>query len=214
MKNLSYAHRFEPGSDPSAAPLVLLHGTGGDETDLLPLGRQLAPAAALLSPRGNVSERGAPRFFARLAEGVFDPAEISGRTHELADFLAAACAQYRLPPARLIAVGFSNGANIAAALLLLRPESVAGAVLLRPMVVLEPPRPPDLRGKRLLISSGQHDPIVPRDHPARLAEIFRSAGADVRLVEQPASHNLIRGDLDAAQEWLRDAPGAAKPAPA
>lgn len=202
MKSLSYIHHFQPATDPAATPLLLLHGTGGNEHDLVPLGTQLAPGAALLSPRGNVSERGAPRFFARLAEGVFDPAEIERRTHELADFLAAAAQEYRLDLSRLRAVGFSNGANIAATLLLLRPESLAGAVLLRPMVVLEPKQLPNLRGKRVLVSSGAHDPIVPVDHPARLGDIFRRAGADVRVVEHPASHNLVRGDLEVAQEWL------------
>lgn len=201
----TFIHHFEPGTDPARPPLLLLHGTGGNEHDLVPLARQLAPGAALLSPRGNVNERGAARFFARLAEGVFDPTEITRRTHELADFLASATPRYGLDPQRLIAFGFSNGANIAATLLLLRPESIAGAILLRPMVVLEPPALPDLHGKRVLISSGAHDPIVPADHPVRLAQLLRSAGAEVQLSEQPASHNLVRGDLSAAQEWLQPA---------
>ena len=209
MKRLSHFYRLEPGAEPAAAPLLLLHGTGGDEHDLVPLGRQLAPGATLLSPRGNVSERGAPRFFARLAEGVFDPAEIERRTHELADFIQAAAAEHGLDLARLRALGFSNGANVAATLLLLRPETLAGAALLRPMVVLEPPRLPDLRAKRVLVCSGAHDPIVPPDHPARLAGIFRAAGAQVDLHEQVASHQLVRADLDAAQAWLLDIPGRA-----
>lgn len=199
----SYQHVFEPGTDPRAAPLLLLHGTGGNERDLLPLGRQLAPGAALLSPRGNVSERGMPRFFARLGEGVFDPAEVTRRTHELADFLAAASSRYGLDPARLTALGFSNGANIAATLLLLRPESLGRAVLLRPMVVLEPKTVPALAGKRVLISSGELDPIVPPDHPPRLAAQLRAGGAEVTLETQPVSHQLTRGDLDLAQAWLR-----------
>lgn len=199
---MNYVHHFQPGTDPAAAPLLLLHGTGGNEHDLVPLGQQLSPGAALLSPRGNVSERGAARFFARLAEGVFDPAEIRRRTHELADFVVAAAQKYGLDLRRLRAVGFSNGANIAATLLLLRPETLAGAVLLRPMVVLEPDPVPDLRGKRVLISSGAHDPIVPADHPRRLGERFRGAGAEVRVLEHAASHNLVRGDLESAQAWL------------
>src|SRR5690242_21228250 len=120
--NLTYHHVFEPGTDPNAPPLLLLHGTGGNETDLLRLGRAISPGSALLSPRGDVSEGGARRFFARLAEGVFDPVEVTRRTHALADFILAATQQYRLEPARLIAVGFSNGANVAATLLQLRPE--------------------------------------------------------------------------------------------
>lgn len=202
MSPLSYHHFFQPGTDPSAPPLLLLHGTGGDEHDLVPLARQLSPGSAILSPRGDVVEHGARRFFARLAEGVFDPAEITRRTHALADFIAAASKRHDLDPARLTAVGFSNGANIAATLLLLRPESLGAAVLLRPMVVLEPPKLPELRGKRLLVSSGNVDPIVPADHPARLAEMFRTAGADVTLRTHAASHGLVPGDLAAAKQFL------------
>lgn len=203
---LSYQHLFEPARDPSAAPLLLLHGTGGDEHDLLPVGRQLAPGAALLSPRGDVLERGAPRFFKRFAEGVFDLVDVERRTHALADFIAAAAKHYGFDATRLTALGFSNGANIAASLLLLRPESLAAAILLRPMVVLEldpaPDALPSLAGKRVLISSGTFDPIVPNDHPSRLAEIFRRAGADVTLRTHAASHGLVPGDFAAAKEFL------------
>lgn len=203
MPTLShYRYLFEPGTDPAAPPLLLLHGTGGDEHDLVPLARQLSPGSALLSPRGNVLERGAPRFFARLAEGVFDPAEITRRTHELAEFLAAAKAHHGIDPARLTALGFSNGANIAACLLLLRPESLAAAALIRPMVVLEPAALPRLDGKRVLISSGNHDPIVPPDHPRRLAEMFRRTGAEIELQVHPASHQLAPGDLSAITRWI------------
>ena len=202
MSSLSFTHHFEPGTDPAARPLLLLHGTGGTEHDLVPLGRQLSPGSALLSPRGQVSERGAARFFARLAEGGFDPAEIERRTHELADFVTAACARYGLDPARLTALGFSNGANVATTLLLLRPATLAGGILLRPMVVLEPPPLPDLAGKAVLVSSGTHDPLIPPGHPERLAGIFRAAGADVTLRTHTASHNLVRDDLVAAQDWL------------
>ena len=202
MPALCYHHLFEPGTDPSAPPLLLLHGTGGDEHDLIPLGRQLSPGSALLSPRGDVSERGARRFFARIAEGVFDPAEVTRRTHALADFIAAAAQHHGFDPLRLTAVGLSNGANIAATLLLLRPEFLAAAVLLRPMVVLEPARLPALAGRRVLISSGQADPIVPNDHPVRLADQLRRAGADVTLHTHAASHGLAPADLSATQEFL------------
>lgn len=203
---MNYHHLFEPARDSSADPLLLLHGTGGDEHDLLPVGRQLAPGAALLSPRGDVLERGAPRFFKRFAEGVFDLADVERRTHALADFIAAAAKHYGFDASRLTALGFSNGANIAASLLLLRPESLAAAVLLRPMVVLEPvaatSTAPTLTGKRVLISSGQFDPIVPSEHPPRLAEILRRAGADVTLRTHAASHGLVPGDFAAAKEFL------------
>ena len=202
----AYQHIFEPATKPSAPPLLLLHGTGGGEHDLLRLGRAISPGSALLSPRGNVSESGAARFFARLAEGVFDPAEIVRRTHELADFIVAAGKRYDLDLARLIAVGFSNGANISATMLLLRPEVLAGAVLLRAMVVLDQPAAAgSLTGKRVLISSGTLDPIVPLDQPPRLAALLRAGGAEVTLREHTASHGFVPADLAAAQTWLAEA---------
>jgi phospholipase/carboxylesterase len=200
---LSYHHIFEPGIEPAALPLLLLHGTGGNERDLLRLGRTLSPGAALLSPRGDVNEDGALRFFARLAEGVFDPAEVARRTHALADWIEAAAKHYRLDCARLLAVGFSNGANIAATLLQLRPASLGGGVLIRPMVVLDQPAAPGtLAGKRVLLLNGSVDPIVPLDHPPRLAALLRAGGADVTQQFHPASHNLTPGDVAAAQVWL------------
>lgn len=202
MPSLSYIHQFAPGTDASAAPLLLLHGTGGNEHDLLPLGQHVAPGAAVLSPRGDVSENGMPRFFRRFAEGVFDLEDVAKRTHALADFVAAAAAHYRFDASRLTALGYSNGANIAASLFLLRPESLAAAALLRPMVVLEPKQLPDLRGKRLLILSGRHDPIVPVDHPPRLAEQFRTAGADVTLQWVDTGHGLTPADFAAAKSFL------------
>jgi len=200
----TYQHIFEPGTDPAAPPLLLLHGTGGSEHDLLRLGRALSPGSALLSPRGDVSEGGALRFFARLAEGVFDPAEIARRTQALADFIIAAAAYYRIDPVRLIAVGFSNGANIAATLLLLRPETLGGGILLRPMVVLDQPAAAaSLAGKRVLLCHGTTDPLVPADHPARLAGLLRAGDADVKVERLPASHALTPQDVAAAQSWLQ-----------
>ncbi len=204
MLAFTYHHVFEPATEASAPPLLLLHGTGGSEQDLLRIGRALSPGGALLSPRGDVSEGGALRFFARLAEGVFDPAEVARRTHALADFVLAAAASYRIRVERLIAVGLSNGANIAATTLLLRPEALGGAVLFRPMIVLDQSaRPGSLAGKRVLISSGDFDPLVPAEQPPRLAELLRAGGADVTLKAHAASHALVPADLAAAQEWLR-----------
>jgi phospholipase/carboxylesterase len=205
MSTLSYLHRFEPGSDRSSPPLLLLHGTGGDENDLIPLGRQLAPGSPLLSPRGDVLEHGMPRFFRRFAEGVFDLEDVARRTHALADFVAAAASHYGFDPQKLIALGFSNGANIAASLLLLRPKSLAGAVLLRPMVVLEPPQAPDLHGRKVLIASGRADPIVPLDHPPRLAGQLRRGGADVSLEWLNTGHQLTPADLNLARNFVSPA---------
>lgn len=203
MSTTAYHHVYEPGTDPSAPPLLLLHGTGGNERDLLGLGRMLSPGSALLSPRGDVSEGGARRFFARLAEGVFDPAEVTRRTHALADWLAAATKQYGLDPARLTAVGFSNGANVAATLLQLRPESLGAAVLLRSMVVLDQPaKPGSLKGKRALLLSGEYDPIVSVKDPPRLAALLQAGGAEATVKFFPASHQLTQADITAAQAWL------------
>ncbi|MEY4941172.1 MAG: hypothetical protein RIQ93_2907 [Verrucomicrobiota bacterium] len=198
----TYHHVFEPAERPGTPALLLLHGTGGTEHDLLRLGRTLSPGSALISPRGDVSEGGALRFFARLREGVFDPAEVARRTHALADFIAAACRHYGIE--QLIAVGFSNGANIAGTLLLLRPDALNGAILWRPMVVLDQPAPAGtLSGKRVLISSGKLDPLMPADHPDRLAALFRAGGAEVTLESQAASHALVPADLASAQAWLQ-----------
>ena len=203
--NLSYHHLFQSGTEPSAPPLLLLHGTGGDEHDLVPLARKLSPGSALLSPRGDVSEHGAHRFFARLAEGVFDPAEVTRRTHALADFIAVATNHHGLDRTRLIAVGFSNGANIAATLLQLRPESLAGAVLLRAMVVLDQPATAgSLVGKPVLLANGTQDPIVSPDHPSRLAALLEAGGARVTLHAATGGHGLTAGDLAAAQKFLAE----------
>jgi phospholipase/carboxylesterase len=197
-QDLSFRHRFEPGT--AAAPLLLLHGTGGDETDLLPFGQAIGAGRALLSPRGQVLENGMPRFFRRLAEGVFDEDDVRLRANELADFIAAARKTYGLEAP--IAVGFSNGANIAAALLFLRPEALAGAILLRAMVPLATPPAADLGGKPVLIVSGASDPIIPIENATRLADMLRITKATVRHDTLPAGHGLTQGDLVIATKWL------------
>ena len=198
-----YHHRFVPGADGSAPPVLLLHGTGGNEDDLLPLGRELFPGSPLLAPRGDVSEHGAPRFFRRFAEGVFDLEDVRRRAAALAAFVAAAADRYRIDAARLFAVGFSNGANMAAALLQRQPEALAGGVLFRPMVVLdEPAAAGSLAGKRVLLVSGARDPIVPADHPARLAALLRTGGAEVTAAVVAAGHGLTPADLATAKRWL------------
>lgn len=195
-----FTHAFEPGSDASRAPLLLLHGTGGDERDLLGLGAAVSPGASLLSPRGRVLEGAMPRFFRRLAEGVFDEADLIARTHELADFIDRARRRYGL--AAPVALGFSNGANIAASLLLLRPEALAGAVLLRAMSPFaEPPRA-ELDGKPVLILSGSLDPIIPAADAGRLARTLVAAGASVEHRTLPTGHGLSQADIDLTHAWL------------
>jgi len=195
-----FIHKFVPGT--SRRTLLLLHGTGGTESDLLSLGRTLDPKAALLSPKGKVSENGMPRFFRRLAEGVFDEEDLIFRTHELADFIGASATQYGFDPKKVIAVGYSNGANIAASLLLLRPGVLHGAALLRAMVPLVPENLPSLDGAPVLLLSGDHDPIVPPDNARRLAALLKSAGADVTASVENAGHGLTEQSLETVKIWL------------
>jgi phospholipase/carboxylesterase len=198
--DLAFIHRFEPGNRLEAPPLLLLHGTGGDETDLLPLGQAIAPGSALLSVRGKVLEHGMPRFFRRLAEGVFDENDVRQRANELADFVADARERYDLTAP--IALGYSNGANIAAAMLLLRPQELAGAMLLRAMVPLARPPKPDLARKPVLITSGQRDPIIPASNAAELAGQLTHSGANVQHSVLPTGHELTQMDVTLAKEWM------------
>lgn len=204
-KPLEFIHRFvpTPKGDPALArTLLLLHGTGGNENDLLELGRSLAPDANLLSPRGKISENGMPRFFRRLAEGVFDEKDLILRTHELAGFIAEAANYYGFSNNRVTALGYSNGANIAAAMLLLRPEILGSAVLLRAMVPLYPESLPSLPGTAVYLASGLSDPILPIDNARKLASMLGNAGAILTAKELNAGHQLTSGELDDVRIWL------------
>ena len=201
MENkLGFAYRYEAAARGDAPTLLLLHGTGGNEDDLLPLGRMIAPGAALLSPRGKVLENGMPRFFRRLREGVFDEEDVRRRALELADFIADACVMCNLPAP--IAVGYSNGANIAAALLYLKPEVLGGAILLRAMTPLASGPEARLDGKPVLILSGEMDAIIPAENAGRLATALDGAGAKVTHRTLPAGHELSQADSTAARQWL------------
>ncbi len=197
-----FIHRFVPARVPGAPTLLLLHGTGGDESNLLPLGDVLFPGAAVLSPRGKVLEHGMPRFFRRLAEGVFDLDDLIARTHEVAEFVVAATAEYGFDAGTVVAVGFSNGANIAASLLLLRPGILSGAILFRPMVPLVPETLPRLNGVPVFVAAGRQDPIVPPANTEQLVELLREAGAEVAVHLGPGGHALTDGDVAAARRWL------------
>lgn len=196
-----YVYRPAPAGGADLT-LLLLHGTGGNEHDLLPLGHALAPGAALLSPRGRVSEHGQPRFFRRLAEGVFDLEDLHRRTDELRDFVNEMAERHAFTGKPLVAVGFSNGANIAGSLLLTYPELLAGAVLLRPMVPFVPEPRPDLAGVKVLIGAGTADPLVPVEETERWVTMLREAGAGVDLHWHHGGHGLGQDDVDAAQRWL------------
>jgi len=195
-----FIHEFVPGT--SNRTLLLLHGTGGNERDLIALGRELDPNAALLSPRGKVLENGMPRFFRRLAEGVFDLEDLKHRTNELADFVKAAAQHYGFASDNLVAVGYSNGANIAASMLLLRPEALPTAILFRAMVPLYPETQPNLSSVRVWIGAGTNDPIVPTSETKALAELLCNAGADVMIRYFQAGHQLTMADVEAARDWL------------
>ena len=199
---LGYVHRFVPGSRPGATPLLLLHGTGGDENDLIPLGQALAPGAPILSPRGQVLENGMPRFFRRLAEGVFDEEDLRLRARQLSDFVAEARETYALDGAPPIGIGFSNGANIAAALLLLHPGTLSAALLFRPMVPLVPNQLPTLNETRVFIAGGRLDPIVRPEQTQALADLLERAGAEVSLRWTQAGHGLTPEDLESAELWM------------
>jgi phospholipase/carboxylesterase len=199
-KDLGFVHRFFPGE--SGTTLLLLHGTGGDENDLVPLGRELALGAALLSPRGKVSEYGAARFFRRLAEGVFDHEDLVFRTHELAGFVETAAEEYGFDQLRLVAVGYSNGANIAASLMLLHPGLLRAAVLFRAMVPFEPEVTPDLSGMPVFLAAGRMDRMISPENTERLAEILREARADVDLRWRNTGHALTYEEVAEAKEWL------------
>src|SRR5882724_11958274 len=195
-----FIHEFVPGS--SSRTLLLLHGTGGNERDLIPLGRELDPNAALLSPRGKVLEHGMPRFFRRLAEGVFDLEDLKTRTNELADFVAAAASYYKLAADHIVGVGYSNGANIAASMLLLRPEILRAVILFRAMVPLVPDKLAELSSVHVWIGAGNQDPIVPAPETQRLVELLRRAGAEVTIRFFNAGHGLTNSEVETAGQWL------------
>lgn len=218
-ESLGFIHRYvRPAASGAGTTLLLLHGTGGDEDNLIALGRELVPGVALLSPRGKVLEHGAARFFRRLAEGVFDQEDLAKRTDELADFITDASQAYGLDPARIVAVGFSNGANIAASVLLRRPGVLRGAVLLSPMVPFVPDPLPTLTGTAVFIGAGRSDPMVPVALAQQLGDLLGRAGADVTMHWEPGGHGITDTEVEAARSWLGEhfgsqAPRDARPAP-
>jgi predicted esterase len=206
---LGFIHKFIPSNKKErlegrvmVPTFLLLHGTGGNEEDLIPIGHEIASEAAILSPRGKVLEDGMPRFFRRLAEGVFDIEDLKFRTNELADFVKAASTAYGFDMQHIIAVGYSNGANIASSMLLLRPEILSAAILFRAMVPLVPEVLPNLTYKRIFMSSGLHDPIVPKREVESLSSLFKKVGAEVSLYWQNSGHELRIEEVKKAKEWL------------
>jgi phospholipase/carboxylesterase len=200
---LDRPHVFLPADgQPSGPPLLLLHGTGGDEHDLLPLRNHLSPGAAALSVRGSVLENGMPRFFRRLSEGVFDEDDLRLRADELAEFVQVASSRYGLPPRSLVAVGFSNGANIASAMLLRRPEVLAGAVLFAAMVPYAEPPVADLAEVPVIISNGDRDPMIPAAMTRQLADQLAGRGATVTVLSHPGGHQIDPAVLPQVRRML------------
>lgn len=197
---LGFLHRFLPAQNPGLAPLLLLHGSGGDENDLLPLGARIGPGRAMLSPRGKVNEHGITRFFRRGDDGVWDIEDLGRRTAELADFTARAAAAYQMQ--KPVALGYSNGANIAWSLLLKEPALLKGAILLRAMLPFDPRPLPDLSGIPVLLIAATHDELIPVERAGLLATLLGEAGADVTYEVLPVSHGLIEEDVALASEWL------------
>jgi phospholipase/carboxylesterase len=223
MKKLDFKYRFIPSpqsqqhviesydqaygtkdNQSDTLTLLLLHGTGGNEDDLIQVGQMISPSASLLSPRGKVLENGMPRFFKRLAEGVFDLEDLKFRTRELADFVKEASSIYSFDLKNTIAVGFSNGANIAASLLLSYPETLIGTILFRAMVPFIPNSPLNLSDKKVLLSSGMFDPIVSKSQTQSLFDILEKSRANVTLKWQQSGHDLTESDILEAKEWLSE----------
>jgi phospholipase/carboxylesterase len=199
-ENLGFVHRFIAGDSPTQHPLLLLHGSGGDENDLLPLGAQIGPGRTMLSPRGKVNEQGITRFFRRDDDGAWDVEDLKRRTDELADFTVRATAAYRMQ--KPVALGYSNGANIAWSLLLKEPGLLKAAILLRAMLPFDPRPLPDLGGIPVLLIAATHDELIPVERAGLLAALLGEAGADVTYEVLPVSHGLVQEDIALASEWL------------
>ena len=197
---MSFIHNFLPGK--LSSTVLVLHGQGGDENDLLPVARALAPGAAFLSPRGKAAENGATRFFARVSQDVFDEAEIRARTAELAEWISEAAVQYGLDTTKIYALGFSNGASIAASTMLLHPGVLAGGLLLRPRAIIEPEKLPDLNGTPVLVIAGQQDEKMPGGASEILARQLGRAGAAVEMALLDAGHDLTPQDFSIGKTWF------------
>lgn len=199
---LGFIHNFVEAKEGTDIVLLLLHGTGGTENDLIPLGRDINKSAAILSPRGKILENGAPRFFKRLAEGVFDLDDLKFRTGELSDFMEKASDLYKFNLERVVAIGYSNGANMAASLLLLRPKVVSTAILFRPMVPLVPEILPKLSSKNIFVSGGLYDPIVPKVETERLVDLLKKCGANIFVRWENSGHELRSQEITVTRNWL------------
>ena len=195
---MSFQFHHEPATNPKETrTLLLLHGTGGTERDLVGIGRDLLPGAAILSPRGKISENGASRWFRRFAEGVFDEADMKQQADDLAEFIKEQSAK------NITALGYSNGANMGAALMTFHPEVLSGLIMWRGMKILSEPIEPDLKGKRILMTNGIVDQMGPIESAREQAKVFKKSGADVTAHELRTGHGLTQADFALTAEWLK-----------
>jgi len=197
-------HIFEKGQNPTAPTLLLLHGTGGTEHDLINVGKMISVESSLLGVKGNVSEFGMARFFRRLSEGVFDEEDLIIRTKELNEFLDESAKAYQFDRNNIVAVGYSNGANIAASLLFHYQNALAGAVLFHPMVPRRGIELPDLSGTSVFIGAGENDPLVPLQETKELAELLKDANANVEVLFEQNGHQLSGYEVYAARDWFQE----------
>jgi phospholipase/carboxylesterase len=197
-----YTYTYLPGAEITSDVLLLLHGTGGDENDLVQLGRDMSPDAHIISPRGNVVQHGANRFFNRYDNGEFDYDDVAYRAAQLSTFLADAIIKHGITPTRVTILGYSNGANIAAAMILLRPDGIDDVVLLRSLYPLQDLPIQDLSTKRILMLNGTHDTIIPHDQTAKLASYLTASGAQLDFRLLPADHRLTNDDITIVRDWM------------
>lgn len=192
-------HIFKPGKNDRT--LLLLHGTGGNEHDLLGLAEMVDREAAILSVRGEVLENGMPRFFRRLAEGIFDEEDLIFRTKQLHEFIEKAAGEYGFDRSKLMAIGYSNGANIAASLLFHYSNSLGGAILHHPMVPRRGISLPNLDKVPVYIAAGKNDPVCPASESEELMHLLKEAGASVQLNWENYGHSLTRSEVEMAAKW-------------
>jgi phospholipase/carboxylesterase len=203
IQNFIYTFLPAARKPASAYTILLLHGTGGNENDLIPVGKMFGNSVNLLGVRGQVQENGMSRFFRRVAEGIFDLPDLHFRTTELAEYLDEASAQLEFDRNKIVALGYSNGANIAGSLLISYPQRLAGAILFRPMIPFEPPADWHLDRTPVLLAAGSLDRTLPPDEPKRWNQLLTQAGAIVTLHTEDTGHNLTQADISFSQEWFR-----------
>ncbi len=198
-----HQHFFQKSTNPEEKRVLLLfHGTGGNEMDLIPLAERILPGVSYLGIRGNVIEHGMPRFFKRLSEGIFDEADIKLRAHELDSFIREAATSFGFSSENVMALGYSNGANIITALNFLHPGLISTSLLLRPMTPLVPANAPDLSNSNVWLSFGSVDPLMPPGEIEKLSGLYTEYGANLTVNIEQAGHQLVQNDLTKASEFL------------